>query len=45
MILCFNLFAYVDKRDLSDYGIIVRVFELIRKGMNLLEYPKKLIAG
>ena len=45
MILCFNLFAYVDKRDLSDYGIIVRVFELIRKGINLLEYPKKLIAG
>ena len=45
MILCFNLFAYVDKRDLSVYGVIMRVFELIRKGMNLLEYPKKLTTG
>ena len=42
MVLCFNLFVYADKRDLSHHGLIVRVFELIRKATDLLKYPKKL---
>ena len=41
LILCFNLFGYVDKQDLSNYGMTVRVFELIKKALDLLEFPKK----